>query len=182
MALPAGVCTLFPTFSSFPTLMFQADALPTDSKPDFYRGLQAQARALLDGEHDRIANAANLAALVWQAVPEINWAGFYFFDGRELVLGPFQGKPACVRIALSRGVCGAAASQGVTQLVPDVHAFAGHVACDAASRAEIVVPLFLDGRLLGVWDVDSPMPGRFDDADRVGMEGLCRVYLDSLAR
>ncbi|SPU48535.1 Free methionine-R-sulfoxide reductase [Bordetella trematum] len=96
MALPAGVCTLFPTFLSFPTLMFQADALPTDSKPDFYRGLQAQARALLDGEHDRIANAANLAALVWQAVPEINWAGFYFFDGRELVLGPSRAsRPAC---------------------------------------------------------------------------------------
>ncbi len=162
--------------------MFQADALPTASKPDFYQGLQAQARALLDGEHDRIANAANLAALVWLAVPDINWAGFYFFDGQELVLGPFQGKPACVRIALSRGVCGAAASQGVTQLVPDVHAFAGHIACDAASRAEIVVPLFLDGRLLGVWDVDSPMPGRFDEADRAGMEGLCRVYLESLAR
>lgn len=160
--------------------MFQADSLPTDSKPNFYRALQAQARALLDGEHDRIANAANLAALAWQALPDINWAGFYFFDGQELVLGPFQGKPACVRIALTRGVCGAAATQGITQVVPDVHAFPGHIACDAASRAEIVVPLFVDGRLLGVWDVDSPQPERFDQEDRLGMEGLCQIYLDSL--
>ncbi|EWM46555.1 GAF domain protein [Bordetella holmesii 35009] len=142
----------------------------------------AQAQALLAGECDRIANAANLAALAWQALPQINWCGFYFFDGQELVLGPFQGKPACVRIALSRGVCGAAASQRQTQVVPDVHAFPGHIACDAASRSEIVVPLVLDGQLLGVWDVDSPVPGRFDDDDRQGMQALCQVYLDSLAR
>lgn len=160
--------------------MFQAAALSTESKPQFYRELAAQARALLEGEHDRVADAANFAALAWQALPAINWAGFYFYDGRELVLGPFQGKPACVRIALSRGVCGAAASQRRTQLVPDVHAFPGHIACDAASRSEIVVPLVQDGHLLGVWDVDSPLPGRFDEEDRQGMEALCQVFLDSL--
>ncbi|OZI72161.1 GAF domain-containing protein [Bordetella genomosp. 12] len=162
--------------------MFQAASLSTASKPQFYRELVAQAQALLAGEHDRIANAANLAALAWQALPDINWAGFYFYDGHELVLGPFQGKPACVRIDLARGVCGAAASQRQTQVVPDVHAFPGHIACDAASRSEIVVPLVRDGQLLGVWDVDSPVVGRFDDADRHGMQALCQVYLDSLAR
>lgn len=162
--------------------MFQASTLSTDFKPQFYQELAAQARALLDGEHDRIANAANFAALIWQSVPDINWSGFYFFDGQELVLGPFQGKPACVRIALARGVCGAAASLRQTQVVPDVHAFPGHIACDAASRSEIVVPLLRDGQLLGVWDVDSPTLGRFDDADREGMEALCQVFLHSLAR
>ncbi|AOB37494.1 GAF domain-containing protein [Bordetella parapertussis] len=160
--------------------MFDATPISTVSKPVFYAELAAQARALLAGEHDRIANAANFSALVYQALPDINWAGFYFHDGQELVLGPFQGKPACVRIALSRGVCGAAASQRRTQVVPDVHAFPGHIACDAASRAEIVVPLLHKGSLLGVWDVDSPLPGRFDDEDRAGMEALCEVFLHSL--
>ncbi|AWQ03287.1 GAF domain-containing protein [Bordetella bronchiseptica] len=160
--------------------MFDAAPISTVSKPVFYAELAAQARALLAGEHDRIANAANFSALVYQALPDINWAGFYFHDGQELVLGPFQGKPACVRIALSRGVCGAAASQRRTQVVPDVHAFPGHIACDAASRAEIVVPLLHKGSLLGVWDVDSPLPGRFDDEDRAGMEALCEVFLHSL--
>ncbi|MEI2415775.1 GAF domain-containing protein [Orrella sp. JC864] len=159
------------------TITVQAGA----AKAQYYAELAAQARALLHGERDRIANAANLAALVWAVVPGINWAGFYFFDGAELVLGPFQGKPACVRIPLDRGVCGAAASQRRTQLVPDVAAFPGHIACDAASRAEIVVPLVRDGRLLGVWDVDSPEPGRFDSQDQAGMEALCAIYLDSLA-
>ncbi|WP_149192987.1 GAF domain-containing protein [Bordetella pertussis] len=160
--------------------MFDATPISTVSKPVFYAELAAQARALLAGEHDRIASAANFSALVYQALPDINWAGFYFHDGQELVLGPFQGKPACVRIALSRGVCGAAASQRRTQVVPDVHAFPGHIACDAASRAEIVVPLVHKGSLLGVWDVDSPLPGRFDDEDRAGMEALCEVFLHSL--
>lgn len=160
--------------------MFDATPISTVSKPVFYAELAAQARALLAGEHDRIANAANFSALVYQALPDINWAGFYFHDGQELVLGPFQGKPACVRIALSRGVCGAAASQRRTQVVPDVHAFPGHIACDAASRVEIVVPLVHKGSLLGVWDVDSPLPGRFDDEDRAGMEALCEVFLHSL--
>lgn len=161
--------------------MFTATELPVDDKPRFYAELASQARALLAGETDRIANAANLAALAYHALPDVNWAGFYFFDGRELVLGPFQGKPACVRIALDRGVCGAAASQRQTQLVPDVFAFPGHIACDAASRSEVVVPLARNGELIGVWDVDSPEPGRFDEDDRQGMQALCAVYLDSLA-
>lgn len=160
--------------------MFTATDLPTDNKPRFYAELAAQARALLTDETDRIANAANFAALAYQALPAINWAGFYFYNGEELVLGPFQGKPACVRIALNRGVCGAAASQRRTQVVADVHAFPGHIACDAASRSEVVVPLVLNGELLGVWDVDSPEPGRFDDEDRQGMEALCAVFLESL--
>ncbi len=160
--------------------MFTLATPSTQDKTGLYAEVVAQARALLDGEHDRIANAANLASLVYRTLPELNWAGFYFFDGRELVLGPFHGNPACVRIALARGVCGAAASQRRTQVVPDVHAFPGHIACDAASRSEIVVPLVRDGELVGVWDVDSPVPGRFDEADRLGMEALCQVYLDSI--
>jgi L-methionine (R)-S-oxide reductase len=160
--------------------MFEAAPITADSKAALYAELAVQARALLEGERDRIANAANLSALAYQALPQLNWAGFYFYDGTELVLGPFQGKPACVRIPLNRGVCGAAASQRQTQLVPDVHAFPGHIACDAASRSEIVVPLVLDGRLIGVWDVDSPVPDRFDEDDRKGMEALCAVFLASL--
>lgn len=161
--------------------MFTSIDLPVNNKPRFYAELAAQARALLAGETDRIANAANFSALAYHALPQINWAGFYFYDGQELVLGPFQGKPACVRIALHRGVCGAAASQRVTQVVADVHDFPGHIACDAASRSEVVVPLVLNGELLGVWDVDSPVPGRFDDEDRLGLEALCTVFLESLA-
>ena len=160
--------------------MFEAAPIVADSKAALYAGLVAQARALLDGEPDRIANAANLSALAYLALPDLNWAGFYFYDGTELVLGPFQGKPACVRIPLNRGVCGAAASQRQTQLVPDVHAFPGHIACDAASRSEIVVPLVHQGQLIGVWDVDSPVPDRFDEDDRQGMEALCAVFLASL--
>lgn len=162
--------------------MFTATDISTDNKPLFYAELADQARALLAGETDRIANAANFAALAYQALPTINWAGFYFYNGDELVLGPFQGKPACVRIALDRGVCGAAASQRQTQVVTDVHAFPGHIACDVASRSEVVVPLVFNGELLGVWDVDSPEPGRFDDEDRRGMEALCAVFLDSLSQ
>ncbi|HEY0179077.1 MAG TPA: GAF domain-containing protein, partial [Dokdonella sp.] len=135
---------------------------------------------LLAGERDRVANAANFAALVWHALPDLNWCGFYFFDGCELVVGPFQGKPACVRIALGRGVCGTAAATRETQVVDDVHAFAGHIACDAASNSEIVVPLVDDGRLIGVWDVDSPKLARFDADDRAGMEALCAQYVASL--
>jgi len=153
---------------------------PTGNKSEQYAQLLEQARALLHGEHDRIANAANFAALVWYALPDINWCGFYFFDGRELVVGPFQGKPACVRIALDRGVCGAAATTRQVQCVADVHAFPGHIACDAASRSEIVVPLILDNTLLGVWDVDSPLPNRFDEQDVSGMQALCAIFLDSL--
>lgn len=160
--------------------MFEAALITADSKAALYAELAKQARALLDGEHDRIANAANLSALAYQALPDLNWVGFYLFDGTELVLGPFQGKPACVRIPLNRGVCGAAASQRQTQLVPDVHAFPGHIACDAASRSEIVVPLVHRGELIGVWDVDSPVPDRFDEDDRQGMEALCAIFLASL--
>ncbi len=153
-------------------------ALDPADKPAFYEELGTQAQALMHGERDRIANAANLAALLWLTLPDLNWAGFYFFDGRELVLGPFQGKPACVRIALGRGVCGTAAASNTTQLIDDVHAFPGHIACDAASNAEIVVPLFKDGRLLGVLDLDSPKRARFDDEDRAGLERLAQIWIE----
>ena len=160
--------------------MFQAAQLRGTSKREQYAELADQALGLLHGERDRVANAANFAALVYQALPDLNWAGFYFFDGNELVVGPFQGKPACVRIALGKGVCGTAATTRQTQVVRDVHAFPGHIACDAASQSEIVVPLYAGDRLIGVWDVDSPIPARFDDDDRVGMERLARIFMDSL--
>lgn len=161
--------------------MFAAATLQSDSKSGQYAELAAQARGLLHGERDRVANAANFAALVWHALPDINWCGFYFFDGRELVVGPFQGRPACVRIALGKGVCGTAAATRETQLVEDVAAFDGHIACDSASRSEVVVPLYAGERLVGVWDVDSPKLARFDADDRAGMEALCAVFLDSIA-
>ena len=161
-------------------IMFTAAALRSESKPEQYAELAEQARGLLHDERDRIANAANFAALVFNALPDLNWAGFYFFDGTELVVGPFQGRPACVRIALDKGVCGAAASTRQTQIVRDVNAFPGHIACDSASRSEIVVPLVADGKLLGVFDVDSPKLARFDDDDRAGMEQLANIYLQSL--
>lgn len=146
-------------------------------KHALYAELAEQARALLAGELNEIARAANFAALVYHGVPDLNWAGFYFYDGTELVVGPFQGKPACVRIALGRGVCGTAALTATTQLVPDVHAFPGHIACDSASNSEIVVPMFKNGALLGVWDVDSPTLNRFDSDDRAGMEALVQIFL-----
>lgn len=142
-----------------------------------YDDLARQLAALLDGEPDLIANAANMAALLFHGLPELNWAGFYFVRNGELVLGPFQGKPACVRIGWGAGVCGAAASQGRTILVPDVHEFPGHIACDAASRSELVVPLIAAGRVLGVLDLDSPLPARFDAADRAGCEMLAAMLL-----
>ncbi len=148
-----------------------------ESVPAMYDTLVSQASALFDGEPDQIANAANLAALVYHTVPDLNWAGFYFYDGRELVLGPFQGKIACVRIALGKGVCGTAAATREAQLVPDVNAFPGHIACDSASRSEIVIPLFKGDELIGVWDVDSPRPERFTEEDRAGMQALCDVWL-----
>ncbi len=162
--------------------MYTASRIDADNKPEAYAQLLAQARGLLAGEPNRIANAANLSALVFDALPDLNWVGFYFFDGRELVVGPFQGKPACVRIALGRGVCGTAAATRSTQLVHDVHAFPGHIACDAASNSEIVVPIIArDGALVGVWDVDSPLVGRFDAHDRAGMEALVQLFVDSLS-
>ncbi len=159
--------------------MFQLAPL-IGSKTEIYASLADQARSLLAGEHDRIANAANLSALVYHGLPDLNWAGFYFFDGNELVVGPFQGKPACVRIALGRGVCGTAAITRASQVVPDVHAFDGHIACDADSRSEIVVPLVKDQTLIGVFDIDSPRRNRFDDHDRSGMEALAAIYLETL--
>ncbi len=159
--------------------MFKAVKL-SGAKPAQYAELVGQARALLGDERDRIANAANLSALVFDALPGLNWCGFYFFDGVELVVGPFQGKPACVRIALGRGVCGTAAVARVTQVVDDVHAFPGHIACDAASRSEIVVPLqSSDGRLLGVFDLDSPLAARFDEDDARGLEALAQLWIDA---
>ncbi|WP_141808280.1 GAF domain-containing protein [Nocardia bhagyanarayanae] len=152
----------------------------TGDRSEQYRQLIAQAQALVAGETDRVANAANLSALLFHTLPELNWAGFYFYDGTELVVGPFQGKPACVRIALGRGVCGTAAETKATQIVPDVHEFPGHIACDADSRSEIVVPLVHRGRLVGVLDLDSPKPGRFDDVDRTGLEALAEVFLATL--
>ena len=161
-------------------MSFQTLSL-TGSKPAQYAQLLAQARALLHGERDRIANAANLSALVYQALPDLNWVGFYFYDGTELVVGPFQGLPACVRIPLDKGVCGAAARSGRTQRVEDVHAFPGHLACDSASRAELVVPLFdAEGGLVGVFDLDSPLPARFDVEDQEGLEAIAGAYLESL--
>src|SRR6476661_6508670 len=141
--------------------MFATSTL-AGSKTEQYAQLLEQARALVAGERDRVANAANLSALVYHALPQLNWAGFYFFDGTELVVGPFQGLPACIRIPLDKGVCGAAARTRTTQRIADVDAFPGHIACDSASRSELVVPLVLDGTLVGVFDLDSPLPGRFD--------------------
>jgi GAF domain-containing protein len=146
-------------------------------KPGDYARLAQALSALLAGESDRIANAANTAALIFAALPEINWAGFYFLRASELVLGPFQGKPACVRIGLGQGVCGAAAVQRRTLVVPDVQKFPGHITCDAASRAEIVVPLLEGGTLIGVLDVDSPVAGRFDEADARGLEALAALLV-----
>ena len=142
-----------------------------------YRLLGSQLSALTEGERDALANLANAAALIYQALPDLNWAGFYLYKQGMLVLGPFQGMPACVRIPLGRGVCGTAALERRTQVVPDVHAFPGHIACDAASRSEIVVPLLDGDRLLGVLDVDSPLPGRFDEGDREGLEALARLLI-----
>ena len=150
------------------------------SKPEQYAELAAQARGLLAGERDRIANAANLSALIYHALPDLNWVGFYFFDGRELVVGPFQGHPACVRIALGRGVCGTAAQTRQTQRVADVEAFPGHIPCDSASRSELVVPLFEGDALVGVFDLDSPILDRFDADDQRGLEAIAAIFLESL--
>ena len=159
--------------------MFTASTL-SGSKPDQYAQLLDQARALMHGEADRVANAANLSALLFNALPELNWAGFYFFDGRELVVGPFQGLPACVRIQLDKGVCGAAARTGQTQRVDDVEAFPGHIACDSASRSELVVPLHRGDALVGVLDLDSPRTGRFDADDQAGIEAIAAAFVATL--
>ena len=142
--------------------MFKTDAL-SGAKPEQYRQLAEQARAM-----------------VYNTLPDLNWVGFYFFDGTELVVGPFQGLPACIRIPLDKGVCGAAASTRTTQRIDDVHAFPGHIACDAASRSELVVPLIHDGALVGVFDIDSPVPARFGVDDQEGLETIARLYVESL--
>jgi GAF domain-containing protein len=147
-------------------------------KAGIFAELRQQLAGLIAGERDGLANAANLTALIHEAMPALNWVGFYFLRGGELILGPFQGKVACVRIPLGKGVCGTAAERRETVVVPDVHEFPGHIACDAASRSEIVVPLIQSGRLLGVLDLDSPEPGRFDREDADGLNMLVRLLLD----
>jgi GAF domain-containing protein len=150
----------------------------TASKPELYRDLAGQLAALLAGESDQIANAANMAALVYHGLPDLNWAGFYFRRSGELVLGPFQGKPACLRIPIGRGVCGTAARRAETVRVADVHDFPGHIACDPVSRSELVVPLIQWEEVLGVLDLDSPLLARFDEADQAGCERLVALFLD----
>jgi L-methionine (R)-S-oxide reductase len=159
--------------------MFESSTL-SGTKSQQYEQLLAQARALMHGERDRIANAANLSSLVFHSLPDLNWVGFYFHDGRELVVGPFQGRPACVRIALGRGVCGTAAKERRTQRVADVEAFPGHIPCDSASRSELVVPLYRGDELVGVFDLDSPILDRFDADDQRGLEAIAAAYVDSL--
>jgi L-methionine (R)-S-oxide reductase len=153
----------------------------TQSKTDTFRDLAAQLTALLGDERDRIANAANMSALLFMSVPDLNWVGFYFLQDGELVVGPFQGKPACVRIAIGAGVCGAAVARRQSILVPDVHAFPGHIACDAGSRSELVVPLIRDGEVLGVLDLDSPSLARFEAQDQAGIEALAAIYVAASA-
>ncbi len=162
--------------------MFQAATISASDKPGFYRELMQQLEGLLHGERDAIANAANLSALLYDAMPRLNWAGFYLMRDGELVLGPFQGKPACVRIPVGRGVCGTAVAKRESVLVEDVHAFPGHIACDAASRSELVVPLIRDGEVIGVIDLDSPEPGRFDADDQAGIEAIASLYLEASDR
>ena len=151
--------------------MYEFD-ISRGSKADLYRDLIAAADALTADEPDQTANMANVAALLWEYLPDVNWTGFYRMIGGELVLGPFQGKVACIRIAVGAGVCGAAAALRETQLVEDVHAFPGHIACDAASRSELVVPIVSGNALVGVLDLDSPIPARFDAEDAAGCEAL----------
>jgi len=158
--------------------MFALNAVPAGSKTELYLELLEQARALLEGERDPIANAANLASLIFHALPDLNWVGFYRMSGGELVLGPFHGKPACVRIGLGKGVCGTAARDRRTIIVPNVDDFPGHIACDSASRSEIVVPIVIHGvNVAGVLDVDSPKLARFDEADARGLEAIVHTYI-----
>ncbi|MGI8836715.1 MAG: GAF domain-containing protein [Pyrinomonadaceae bacterium] len=156
-------------------MTFQIAKQETASKNEVYATLQSQLRALLEGEHDLIANAANCAALLYHSLPDVNWVGFYLYKEGELVLGPFQGNPACVRIAMGKGVCGTAAELKQTVVVENVHEFPGHIACDSASNSEIVVPLIKDKQLIGVLDLDSPSPARFDEDDAQGLNELAEI-------
>ena len=156
-----------------------ATTSPSGTTTEIYRELCLQAKGLFEGERDAIANAANLSALLYGGLIDVNWAGFYFLRDGELVLGPFQGQPACVRIAAGKGVCGTAAQRREAVIVPDVQKFLGHIACDAGSRSEIVMPLLKQDRLLGVLDVDSPRPNRFNDEDRAGLETLAGLWVES---
>jgi GAF domain-containing protein len=158
--------------------MFAVAAPTAATKPEAYAELLVQAQALLAGERDFTANSANLSALLFHSLEGLNWAGFYWMKGNELVLGPFQGKPACVRIALGKGVCGTAAASGRTVVVRDVHAFPGHIACDSASMSEVVVPVTVSGRVIGVLDLDSPRPARFDDEDARGLEAIVAAFVE----
>ena len=147
-----------------------------------YEALCLKLTGLLDGVPHRTANLANASALIYESLEDLNWAGFYLLEGESLVLGPFQGKPACIEIPLGRGVCGTAAQTGQTQLVPDVHLFPGHIACDSASNSEIVVPLRVDGKVVGVLDLDSPWPGRFTVEDQAGLEAVGSIVSQMLTR
>jgi L-methionine (R)-S-oxide reductase len=155
--------------------MFEFSAILTDRKKDFYKELNSLLAGLIGDESDWLANAANAASLLFQILPEINWAGFYLLKKGELVLGPFQGKPACVRIKMGKGVCGTAAETGRIQLVEDVNLFPGHIACDAASQSEIVMPIYQNGRLIGVMDIDSPIKARFDNDDAEGLSNFIEI-------
>jgi L-methionine (R)-S-oxide reductase len=157
----------------------QIPGIQSASKVELYDRLAAQLSSLLAGERDLIANAANFSALIFHSLPDLNWAGFYFAKDGELVLGPFQGRPACVRIRVGQGVCGIAAARRATTIVPNVHEFPGHIACDSASNSEIVVPLVKNQKLLGVLDLDSPSPARFDEEDAAGLAELVRILLAS---
>lgn len=152
-------------------------ALSMDGQTANYAQLLQELTSVLEGERDWVANAANCSAMLFHSLPKLNWAGFYFLKGNDLVLGPFQGKPACLRIALGKGVCGTAAERRETIVVPDVHQFPGHIACDANSRSEIVVPLLVGSRLIGVLDLDSPVLNRFSNDDKLGLESLAAALL-----
>lgn len=160
-------------------MTFQISKTETGSKAEMYSHVASQLRSLLEGERDFIANAANASSLLYHSLPDVNWAGFYLLKDGELVLGPFQGKPACVRIAIGKGVCGTAAEQRQTIIVANVHEFPGHIACDSESNSEIVVPLISDQQLIGVLDLDSPLLDRFDDEDAKGLNELVAVFLES---
>jgi L-methionine (R)-S-oxide reductase len=158
-----------------------AQSSTTETKPELYRELLGELTALVEGERDPVANMANTAALLFHRLPALNWAGFYRLIGDGLLLGPFQGKPACIRIPIGKGVCGTAVAQRTSIVVPDVNAFPGHIACDSASRSELVVPLIQDGRITGVLDLDSPERARFDEDDRRGCEQLAAILMKACA-